>query len=96
MLILARCSLYIILYGCCLCLYFFWGVIGVFRRTSLFIIYFLGGNWCISEVRLFKLGEFCVLKYFIDWFGLFGRIIHSVKYSGSVFSEAIGLSRVVG
>ncbi len=90
MLILARCSLYIFLYGCCLCLYFL-GVIGVFRRTSLFIIYFLG------VIGVFQKSVcFCVLKYFIDWFGPFGRIIHSVKYSGSVFSEAIGLSRVVG
>ena len=59
-------------------------------------LYIFWGNWRILEVRLFKLDEFCFLKYFIDWFGPFGRIIHSVKYSGSVFSEAIGLSRVVG
>jgi len=63
---------------------------------------FLEGRRCSLYIFLGVIGVFqksvcfCVLKYFIDWFGPFGRIIHSVKYSGSVFSEAIGLSRVVG
>ncbi len=51
------------------------------RRCTLYFLGVIGVFWksvCLNWT------SFVFLKYFIDWFGPFGRIIHSVKYSGSV------------